>query len=741
MEYQSLSIPTAPRGGIDGNGNGIPDDWEDFWGLDPDEPDLADQDPDGDGLTNKEEYNYDTDPNNADTDGDGMPDGWEVAHGLNPNNPQDGDGDADGDGLKNKDEYKHGTDPNNKDTDGDGWNDKWEVDHGTDPTKKEPDSDGDGLPDHYEDKIGTDKNNVDTDGDGYEDGWEVKHGYDPLNPDDPADYDGDGFPDKWEDEYGYDKDDQNDPDPDGDDDGDGISNREELENGTNPKDGDSDGDGIPDKWELEHGLNPNDPADAALDVDQDGKTSREEYDYSKNREGDLDPKNPDTDGDGLPDGWEIDNGFDPLDPADGGASWVSAAGNDQTGKGIQTNPYLTLSKAVNKAKVSLIENYRTVYVLGSLSEASGVNDGDASIFRITDTGTRGITIEGSDQNSRLEKTSSNLIYQRILYLGPGTKLTLKNITLTKAYGGDGAGIYVDSGELILGAGSVITGNYSLSQIHGGGGGIKVEYGKLTMLPGSLINNNSVRQGSGGGVYLTASEFTLEGGAIKDNKAAMEGGGLFMALRSRVVLKSGTEISGNIANYIETNVSNSGSVGNGGGIRVTGRSVLILEAGSVIRNNQAVYGHGGGIFVSEESTLTMEGGDITLNHATTETPTSFGGAGGGVVLFGKALFTMRGGRIAENTANQNGGGVNIGDSSFIMEGGEVAKNRALRRGGGVSIQDNTQVPAPLTVTEGVIYGNDDSEKANTTDTNNGHALRDDRAPGLNIDTTIRQYPSP
>ena len=35
-------------------------------------------DPDQDGLTNIEEYNYDTDPQNADTDGDGISDGNEV---------------------------------------------------------------------------------------------------------------------------------------------------------------------------------------------------------------------------------------------------------------------------------------------------------------------------------------------------------------------------------------------------------------------------------------------------------------------------------------------------------------------------------------------------------------------------------------------------------------------------------------------------------------------------------------
>jgi hypothetical protein len=40
---------------------------------------------------------------------------------------------------------------------------------------------------------------------------------------------------------------------------------------------DSDGDGIPDWWELKHGLNPNDPSDAAKDCNGDGYTNIEKY--------------------------------------------------------------------------------------------------------------------------------------------------------------------------------------------------------------------------------------------------------------------------------------------------------------------------------------------------------------------------------------------------------------------------------------------------------------------------------
>jgi hypothetical protein len=47
----------------------------------------------------------------VDTDGDKMPDWWEIANGLNPNDPADPERDPDGDELTNRQEFYAGTDP------------------------------------------------------------------------------------------------------------------------------------------------------------------------------------------------------------------------------------------------------------------------------------------------------------------------------------------------------------------------------------------------------------------------------------------------------------------------------------------------------------------------------------------------------------------------------------------------------------------------------------------------------
>jgi hypothetical protein len=91
----------------------------------------------------------------GDTDGDGIPDDLEIANGLDPSNPVDGQDDPDQDGLTNREELVDlGTDPGNPDTDGDTLLDGAEGGFGTDPLLF--DTDGDGLSDGLEVELGTD---------------------------------------------------------------------------------------------------------------------------------------------------------------------------------------------------------------------------------------------------------------------------------------------------------------------------------------------------------------------------------------------------------------------------------------------------------------------------------------------------------------------------------------------------------------------------------------------------------
>lgn len=127
----------------DTDGDGIPDDWEVFHGLNPASPVDQNGDPDGDGIGNLTEFRYRTDPSmvtvldasghwihlrpGIDTDGDGLPDVWEWKHELVYNDATDGNGDADDDKLSNLQEFRLGTNPKSAHSDGDGVPDGVEV--------------------------------------------------------------------------------------------------------------------------------------------------------------------------------------------------------------------------------------------------------------------------------------------------------------------------------------------------------------------------------------------------------------------------------------------------------------------------------------------------------------------------------------------------------------------------------------------------------------------------------------
>ncbi len=116
--------------GVDGDNDGLPNYYENAFGLDPALNDAG-LDRDLDGLTNYQEYLLGTVPNQPDSDYDEMNDGWEQLYGFPPlvNNATDADptndltADPDSDGLLNTQEEQIGTNPRSSDTDGDTYSD------------------------------------------------------------------------------------------------------------------------------------------------------------------------------------------------------------------------------------------------------------------------------------------------------------------------------------------------------------------------------------------------------------------------------------------------------------------------------------------------------------------------------------------------------------------------------------------------------------------------------------------
>ena len=259
---EEYAYGTKPKSS-DSDADRMDDLWEIQNNLDPNSAEGdngGEGDLDDDGLTNLREYQSMTDPTKADTDDDGMDDFWEVESGLDPTQPtgDDGpDGDPDGDQIPNLKEYQYGLDPlsPNTDTDNDGLSDLWEIGYGLSPISSEGndgpagDPDADGLSNASEYQKGTNPTNSDSDSDGMNDGWEAQHG---LNP--ASDLGDDG--------------------PSGDPDGDSLSNKDEYDYNADPMDPDTDDDEMGDAWEARNGLDPaSSEGDNGPDGDPDGDGS------------------------------------------------------------------------------------------------------------------------------------------------------------------------------------------------------------------------------------------------------------------------------------------------------------------------------------------------------------------------------------------------------------------------------------------------------------------------------------
>jgi hypothetical protein len=308
-------------------------------------------DTDGDDLTDAAEINiHTTDPNNSDTDGDEMHDGWEIEHSLDPKSAvgiNGAEGDPDADQLTNLEEYYFYSNPHdsdsdddslsdyaevyeyytavwNADTDLDGLNDGLEIlTWHTDPFNS--DSDSDTLTDGEEVFAhGTNPLDVDTDGDWMWDDWELSEGFNPASGSDAwLDADGDGLSNVTEFLF---KDDGYDPhvadsagfDWQGDGDRDGLTNQQELVTyHTNPTQPDTDGDTLEDGWEIEYGMSAivNNNTDAINGNDADDDPDLDHLDNEMECQLGTDPFDEDTDEDGVNDDVEEAQATNPKNPA------------------------------------------------------------------------------------------------------------------------------------------------------------------------------------------------------------------------------------------------------------------------------------------------------------------------------------------------------------------------------------------------------------------------------------------
>lgn len=258
-----------------------------------------------------------TDPDNDDFDSDSISNINEVSY----YNSDPLDADTDNDGFDDGYESWWGTDPNNPDSDNDGLSDGDEYwIYGTYPNYA--DSDGDGLVDGIEvNQTNTSPMNADSDSDGMNDGFEVTHSLNPLDATDATyDEDSDGLNNLWEFKLGLnplltDSNNNGVGDPLEDRDLDGLTNISELSTHlTLPDQPDTDDDGLSDGWEILYGYSAlmNNEIDADPTNDPDADPDIDDLINSAEDQIGTNPNNSDTDDDGFSDQFENEAASDPT---------------------------------------------------------------------------------------------------------------------------------------------------------------------------------------------------------------------------------------------------------------------------------------------------------------------------------------------------------------------------------------------------------------------------------------------
>ncbi len=197
--------------------------------------------------------------NVTDLDKDQLPDSWEIENGLYPSNEDDWATDPDGDGLSNINEFIFGTNPQLADSDLDQMSDYYEFIYGLNGSYNDAsaDNDHDGMPNLYEflNNLNSALNDssMDADHDGMPNIYEYKNGLEAGKDDADSDLDNDGLPNIYEYRHNFIigiNDGEDDADSDG------LTNREEFLLGTNPRDPDSDNDFFNDYLESTFGSDP-----------------------------------------------------------------------------------------------------------------------------------------------------------------------------------------------------------------------------------------------------------------------------------------------------------------------------------------------------------------------------------------------------------------------------------------------------------------------------------------------------
>ncbi len=408
-------------------------------------------------------------------------------------------------------------------------------------------------------------------------------------------------------------------------DSDDLDNVMEYDVGTDYQDSDTDGDGMPDGWEFQYGFNPLLYADGSGDFDSDGVSNVDEYLNG------TDPVvNVDSDGDGMPDDWEVLYGLNPsdssdklLDPDEDGFLNIyeymrgHSLPNDQTSVPI-ANIYVSDAEGVDHGGL-----YSAESPAKTIQAALNSSTNEYDIIEVAD---------GVYRNAG----NVNLIF-------PSHPVVLRSVNGAESCAIDCEGTANTRGFL-----------FDAGQDY------------RTVLWGVTVRNGMYNR-DGGGIYCTNAAPLIRDCFVTDcsvTGVGVDGGGLCAQGSEGLILE----------NCVFVGCSTGGlGGGDGGGIALKDSPNAIVSGCSLIGNSSE--GYGGAFRAFDSDGLVLRQCQILDNVAY---------IGGGIRLYHSDNALIERCRVSGNTGRSSGGLDVIFSSNLKIERCHFSKNHSEVKGAGMSL---------------------------------------------------------
>jgi len=294
-----------------------------------------------------------------------------------------------------------------------------------------------------------------------------------------------------------------------------------------------------------------------------------------------------------------------------------------------------------------------------------------NIFRFSGTGD--VTISGL-----------TLTKNRIQAVNYGN-FTVDDVTVSGSGGGFGGALYAGNGGNLVISGSHFENNQSGN---GGRGGAvySLNGGAVNISDSEIVDNDAQSNGTGGGIFVStnATSFSLTNSVVTGNSAQV-GGGMDIRTYGAITIAD-SDISSNTTVFggtgaqfsyagavvsidrstIDGNVGTTAGNGDGGGLKVADRSLVVSN--STISNNVA-GNTGGGIAIDRGQYVTINNSTIAGNQGVT----------GGGLYVSHMPVEINQSTITNNDATDKGGGVWLYVYSMDVSGTIISGNTSGNTG--------------------------------------------------------------